>query len=147
MNNYKIKERAVVESVLKEFPDTYWICDKTIPGGCSGKRPDLNGDMDVIMGEVDENQHTNYDSSYETNRTMELSQDVGPRPIVFIRFNPDSYIGNKITSCWGVNSKGIMVIKPSKIGEWKERINAFHEKIQYWIDNVPDKTITIQLFY
>ena len=54
---------------------------------------------------------------------MELSQDVGPRPI------------------------GIMVIKPSKIGEWKERINAFHEKIQYWIDNVPDKTITIQLFY
>ena len=37
MNNYKIKERAVVESVLKEFPDTYWICDKTIPGGCNAK--------------------------------------------------------------------------------------------------------------
>ena len=33
-------------------------------------------------------------------RLMELSQDVGFRPIVFIRFNQDGY---KITSCWYIN--------------------------------------------
>ena len=82
---------------------------------------------------------------------MELSQDVGHRPIVFIRFNPDCYIdvnGKKITSCWGVNGKGIMVVKPSKIGEWNTRIRVFHDQIRYWIETIPDKTIeTIQLFY
>ena len=151
--NYKTKERVVVEYVLKEFPDISWICDKTVPDGCSLRRPDLNGDIGthVIMGEVDENQHTNYDSSCENKRTMELSQDVGHRPIVFIRFNPDGYTdtnGKKITSCWGVNKLGILVVKPSKISEWKARISVFHDQIRYWVDNVPDKTIeVIQLFY
>ena len=39
---------------------------------------------------------------------MELSQDVGYRPIIFIRFNPDNYKTNlkNITSCWGLNKKG-----------------------------------------
>ena len=41
------------------------------------------------------------------NRLMELSQDVGFRPIVFIRFNPDGY---KITSCWYINKLGIYQI-------------------------------------
>ena len=152
-HNYKTKERAVVESILKEFPNISWICDKTVPNGCSRRRPDLNGDMGthVIMSEVDENQHTNYDTSCENKRTMELSQDVGHRPIVFIRFNPDGYTdtnGKKITSCWSVNGNGILVVKPSKIGEWNARINTLKLQIRYWIDNVPDKTIeVIQLFY
>ena len=151
--NYKTKERAVVESVLKEFPDISWICDKTVPDGCSLRRPDLNGDIGthVIMGEVDENQHTNYDCSCENKRIMELSQDVGHRPIVFIRFNPDGYTdtnGKKITSCWSVNGNGILVVKPSKISEWNARISVFHDQIRYWTMNVPDKTIeTVQLFY
>lgn len=36
---------------------------------------------------------------------MQLSQDVGHRPIIFIRFNPDEYnVGEKrITSYWGIN--------------------------------------------
>ena len=82
---------------------------------------------------------------------MEISQDVGHRPIVFIRFNPDSYIDvsmNKVASCWGLNKSGIMTIKISKKKEWEERIRSLHEQIQYWIDNVPDKMVeTIQLFY
>jgi hypothetical protein len=47
---------------------------------------------------------------------MELSQDVGHRPIIFIRFNPDDYKCNNlnITSYWSQNNKGICVIKKSK---------------------------------
>ena len=50
---------------------------------------------------------------------MELSQDLGHRPIIFIRFNPDSYEkdGKRIRSCWGPNKLGILVIKKKK--EWK----------------------------
>ena len=79
---------------------------------------------------------------------MELSQDLGHRPIVFIRFNPDDY--NNVSSCWGQDKKGICVVKKSKKEEWNERLNTLEETIQYWTDpvNKTNKTIeTIQLFY
>ena len=50
-------------------------------------------------------------------RIMELSQDVGHKPIIFIRFNPDEYTdenGDCVTSCWGVNKLGLCVVKKSK---------------------------------
>jgi hypothetical protein len=83
---------------------------------------------------------------------MELSQDLGHRPIVFIRFNPDDYEknGTIITSCWGQNAKGICVIKKSKKSEWNERLNILEYHINYWTNpvNITDKTIEIlQLFY
>jgi hypothetical protein len=151
--NYKTKERATVDTVLEKFPDISWVCDKTIQDGCSKKRPDIRGDMGshIVIIEIDENHHSLYDCSCEHKRVMEISQDVGHRPIVFIRFNPDSYtdINNqKIASCWGANKLGFMVVKPTKLKEWEDRIKSLHEQIQYWIDNVPEKTIeTVQLFY
>jgi len=57
----------------------------------------------IIIIEVDENKHTNYDCNCENKRLMELSQDLQHRPIVFIRFNPYSYTdknGVKIASYW-----------------------------------------------
>ena len=53
--------------------------------------------------EVDENQHTEYNTTCENKRLCELYQDFGYVPIVFVRFNPDSYIdanGTKVTSCF-----------------------------------------------
>ena len=150
--NYKTKEYAVVEFVKSTFPDLSWISDKRIFDGCSKRRPDLFLDLgyQIIIIEVDENQHTKYDCSCENKRIMELSKDVGHKPIVFIRFNPDDYEENEIVikSCWGVNNKGICVIKKSK--EWSQRLNALKEQIIYWInpDNITTKTIEIiQLFY
>jgi hypothetical protein len=83
---------------------------------------------------------------------MELSQDLGHRPIVFIRFNPDDYTknGKTIPSCWGVNDKGICVVKKSKTSEWVRRLNTLETQIQYWVNpnNKTNKTIeSIQLFY
>ena len=81
---------------------------------------------------------------------MEISQDFNHRPIVFIRFNPDEYILNekKVTSCWGVNGNGIMVIKKTKQKEWVERTNLLKQQIDYWIKNPSEKTIEIvELFY
>ena len=71
------------------------------------KRPDLFLDFgyQVLIVEIDENQHQNYDCSCENKRLMELSQDVQHKPIVFIRFNPDDYMDQerKISSCWTTN--------------------------------------------
>ena len=153
--NYKTKERTVVEFVLKEFPQYPWINDKQIQGGCSRRRPDLLMDFgyQLIIIEIDENQHTGEDygdCSCENKRMMLLSQDVGHRPIVFIRFNPDDYLdkGKNITSCFGVDKNGVCSIKKTKQKEWTYRLNILRENIQYWSENKSEKTIEIiQLFY
>ena len=124
-----------------------------VQDGCSKRRPDLLLDMGthIIIIEIDENKHTSYDCSCENKRLMELSQDVGHRPIVFIRFNPDAYTditGNKISSCWKINSSGMMSLVTRKLLEWEERIKTLKTQIQYWIDNSSEKTIEIiELYY
>jgi hypothetical protein len=152
--NYKTKEFAVVEFVKNKFCKYDLIPDKIVNGGCSKKRPDLLLDLgyQVIIIEIDENQHIDYDCSCENKRIMELSQDLAYRPIVFIRFNPDEYNNKdkKITSCWGLNGKGICIVKKLKKDEWEDRLNTLEQQINYWIneENKTDKTIeTIQLFY
>jgi hypothetical protein len=153
--NYKTKERKVVEYITTNFPDFTWTIDKNITGGCSKRRPDLILDLgyQIIITEVDEHQHNKYDCSCENKRIMELSQDVGHRPIIFIRFNPDAYTNKKgemINSCWSFDKNGLCIIKKTKKNEWENRLFTLNEQIQYWTNshNITTKTIEIiQLFY
>ena len=152
--NYKTKEKATTDYILEQFPEFTWVLDKRVQDGCSKKRPDLLLDLgyQVIVSEIDENQHQDYDCSCENKRLMELSQDVGHRPIIFIRFNPDEYLTSdaKITSCWGINGHGICVVKKSKQTEWDERLEALRAQIEYWIQpqNKTEKTLeVVQMFY
>jgi hypothetical protein len=106
----------------------------------------------VLIVEIDENQHTNYDCSCENKRTMELSRDLGHRPIIFVRFNPDDYTknGKNISSCWRINKNGICVINKKKEVEWEKRLTTLEETIRYWSspENTTNKTVeVVQLFY
>ena len=136
--NYKTKEKEVVDIIKKEYPNFTWIHDKKIEDGCSKRRPDLLLDLalHIIIVEIDENAHSNYDSTCENKRLMEISQDVGHRPIVFIRFNPDSYTnkdGNKVSSCWKVNrTTGLLMLDKKKENEWNNRTSVLIEEIKYW---------------
>jgi hypothetical protein len=151
--NYKTKEKDVVDRIKQSFPDFTWVSDKKVFDGCSRRRPDLLLDMGshIIIVEIDENKHTDYDCSCENKRLMELSQDLQHRPIIFIRFNPDSYInseGISIKSCWKLNKLGVITINKSKQTEWEERIDKLKQQIKYWADNPTEKTIEIiELFY
>lgn len=136
------------------FPKFTWVSDKKVQNGCSRRRPDLLLDMGshIIIVEIDENAHTNYDCSCENKRLMELSQDLGHRAIVFIRFNPDDYInksGKKIKSCWKINkTTGLVVLNLKKINKWENRIKSLLKQIKYWIKNPTEKTIEIiELFF
>ena len=146
--NYKTKEMEVVNNVNNTFPEYNWIFDKIISGGCSRRRPDIFLDLgyQVLIVEVDENQHIDYDCSCENKRLMELSRDVGHRSIVFIRFNPDQY--DNVTSCWGYNKNGLATIKKTKKTEWSNRLNVLNDQIRYWIENKTTKIIeVVELFY
>jgi hypothetical protein len=148
--NYKTKEKSVTDCVKTKFHNYSWIIDKPIDGGCSKKRPDMFLDFGshVLIIEVDENQHNNI--LCENKRLVILSQDIAHRPLVVIRFNPDSYkIGKtNVTSCWSTTNLGIHTVKRSKQKEWKERLECLYTQIEYWINTIPDKTIeVIYLFY
>jgi len=151
--NYKTKEKDVVDRITQTFTSFTWVADKKVQDGCSRRRPDLLLDMGshIIIVEIDENKHTDYDCSCENKRLMELSQDLQHRPIVFIRFNPDDYTnqdGILVKSCWKLNKLGVMQITKTKQKEWEERIESLKQQIQYWIDNPTEKTIEIiELFY
>ena len=95
--NYKTKEFAVVGYVKQKYSEYNWISDKIISGGCSRRRPDLLLELEeqIIIIEIDENQHIDYDCSCENKRIMELSQDVCHKSIIFIRFNQMNTIFKK----------------------------------------------------
>jgi len=148
--NYKTKEASVVEFVKTTFPRYTWITDKRVQDGCSRRRPDLLLDLgdQVLIIEVDENKHAEYECSCENKRVMELSQDVGHRPIVFIRFNPDSYVeeNQKVPSCWCLNDDGLCILRNKP--DWERRLDALKHQMEYWIKERTPKTIeVIQLFY
>jgi hypothetical protein len=152
--NYKTKEKTVVDYIMKKFNNLTWINDKKIYDGCSKRRPDLLLDLgeQIIIIEIDENKHDNYDCICENKRLMEISKDLNYRPVIFIRFNPDKYINlsdEKIKSCWKLHPKnGVLYIDKNKINEWNDRLERLEEQINYWFNNKTTKTIEIiELFY
>ncbi len=150
--NIKTKERSVVEFIKANYPNYDWVFDKRIREGTSLRRPDvlLNLENQVLIIEIDENQHENYDCSCNNRRLMELSQDVNHKPMIFIRFNPDKYFdkdNKNIASCWSI-TKATGLLKISNKNKWNDRLVELKYWIDYWIQNNTEKTIEIvELFY
>jgi hypothetical protein len=150
--SFKIKEKHMVDFVKENFPKEKMVTDKIIYGGCSKRRPDIYIDKytHVIIIECDENQHKNYNITCENKRTMELFIDFGNRPIVLIRFNPDSYIdenGKKFKSCFSYHKLFDIPCTP-KSEEWKSRLCLLKQTINKYLNEIPQKEVTIEhLFY
>jgi len=148
-HNRKTKEKMVTDLIKHVFPTDDWRFDKTITDGCSRKRPDALLDMGshVLIVEIDENRHSYYDCICENKRIMQLSLDVGHRPIVFLRFNPDS--NDTSPSCFTLHKQtGLLYIPHHKQKEWNKRINSLLDQIKYWKENIVEKIVeVIELYY
>jgi hypothetical protein len=147
--NYKVKENHMTDFIKEQFKEEVMTFDKIV-GGCSKRRPDVYIDKytHIVITECDENQHR--DTSCENKRMMELFQDFGNRPIVFIRFNPDSYINEenkKVLSSFKMHETlDVPIIRNSK--EWFNRLKLLKETIEHWLINIPSKEVTNEyLFY
>ncbi len=152
--NYKTKERYLFEALKDSYPNTYMRINKPIDNGCSRRIPDILIDKEIfsIIIECDENQHETY--TCEDKRIMELFQDLGNRPLVVIRFNPDSYYsdtGEKIKGCFEdvrqAYKKKYYNVDDS---EWLRRINILKEIINKYLDmqDIPLKELTVEkIFY
>jgi hypothetical protein len=144
--NYKVKEQCIVDFIQEHF--NAFTFDKTV-GGCSKRRPDAYIDLftHVLIVECDENQHQTY--SCENKRTMELFVDFNNRPIVFIRFNPDSYVVGikKIPSSFKIHkTRGVPIIRNKT--EWNSRLDYLKTTIYKYLKTIPSKEVTIEnLFF
>ncbi len=93
----KGKRKKVREDTVRDFLKArgfdFVSEDKTVYGACSKYRPDFVIDFNEFfcIVEVDENQHKGRAYECEEGRMLQIHQDCGGVPIVFIRYNPDSY--------------------------------------------------------
>lgn len=156
---YKIKERYLRDELRERFKEYTidMIFDKAVDGGCSKRKPDVLIDCltHSIVIECDEYQHVNYEC--ENKRTMQIFKDLGNRPLVLIRFNPDSYTNEneeKIQGCFtplikveDIHKKRFYNINET---EWVKRVNILEKNIKEYLslDTFPNKEVTeIKLFY
>jgi hypothetical protein len=152
IRNFKTKERLVVDYIKEQYPNYDWIFDKIIEDGCSLKRPDIYLDLgyQILIIEIDENQHNCYEDICENKRIMTLSQDVNHRPIVFLRFNPDKYVNEEnesVPSCFSI-TKITGALKVNNKINWNKRLETLKENIDIWIKKETNKTIElVKLFY
>lgn len=87
----KIKETEI-KFLLDSNNIKYESYDKTIPGGCSRRRPDflLDCKTHYICLEVDEHQHKAESYSCECVRIFDIVNSLG-MPVIFLRYNPDNF--------------------------------------------------------
>lgn len=143
---FKTKESYLYQALLKSFPTQPFIYDKQVDGGCSLKRPDFRWECltHTVIVECDETQHANY--SCENKRTMQLFTDCGSRPLVLIRFNPDSYVDHnnkRVKPCFTQGQTCIV-----REGEWNKRYAILQAQINTSLTTIPNKEITeVKLFY
>ena len=160
---FKVREQLVVEFLRAMLgdPDIDFVHDKTVAGGCSRRRPDILIDCGthVVIVEIDEDQHADYDCSCERKRAMQLWTDVNAarghgefKAIVFVRFNPDRYVdahGNSVPSCFGVHkATGTYGVRAKHAAAWDARLDVLLQTVLRHVGNVPLQDFTEEhLFY
>ena len=143
---YKLKQHYFNEKLIKEFGADFFQYDKRIKCGCSGRMPDWFIDCFKysIIIELDEDQHK-YESC-DDKRMMELFKDLGNRPLVLIRINPDKYKGKtkERKGCFDFDERNILICNEKK---FYKRFNILVEMIRYYLNNEPEKEITKQKLF
>lgn len=143
LTKQKYLRKHLIDEVRHPF-----ISDVSVNGGCSRRKPDFAFEClthSVIL-ENDEYQHRY--TGCEEKRVMELFQDLGNRPMIMLRFNPDGYrdIRNiRVSGCFERNKRGTLDINEQ---EWTRRWIVLKDRLLYSIQNIPSKEVTIEyLFY
>jgi len=152
IRDYGTRESKVTEFIKKEFNNLNISYNKQIQSGCSKNRPDVFIDCltHSVIIEVDEHQHKakSYTPECEIQRVNNLFTDLADRPIIFIRFNPDSYTnkeGKMIKSCFEYTDNREL---PKANKTLQSRLKKLKKEIEKNINLVPNINITtIRLFY
>jgi len=113
-----------------------------VDGTCKGKRPDLLCDFGsyVLIIEIDEHQHLRNCVSSEKAKMNEIWEQLGNKPIGFLRFNLDEYTDEndvKHPSMFVTYrvSNGERRVKARDTCEFEERTTKLVEMVENMISN------------
>jgi hypothetical protein len=99
-----------------------------------------------IVVEIDEDQHTDY--KCEEKRMMQIFTDLGDRPLVILRFNPDKYSdaqGQRVPALFSFGSDNLIVIDDPE--QLDQRVQGLAVRIRYHAENLPLKELTVERLY
>jgi hypothetical protein len=87
-----------------------------------------------------------YTSECEERRVNELFTDVNFRPVVFLRFNPDSY--DDVVSPWCFHpTESIMYVPARKLPQWNARLDYLKERVVYHVNHIPSDVIVNEFLF
>ena len=108
-----LRNNIILSDNIKELP-----CDKIVNKNCNLYRPDLPYDCSshILVIECDENQHKNYNwESCISNKSLEHAEEkrmyeimiaYEGKPIIFLRYNPDSFsVKGKTSKKYTINKR------------------------------------------
>lgn len=127
----KTKENRI-GLVFRNNNINYYSADSIILNGCSKYRPDyiVSNPLFEIIIEVDENQHKSYPCECENTRMINIHQDFGGKPVLFIRYNPDNYhdhLKRLVKPDISREQKLIDVVKKYiALTEWSSKLSAVY---------------------
>jgi hypothetical protein len=147
-----MKEHHILDCLCSYCPDYDFIHDQRIVGGCSRRKPDLvlecltHSIVILMLVLIDENQHEDY--KCEDKRLMQIFTDLGNRPLVVLRFNPDVYVdatGQKVQGLFTFGTDNLILEKDPE--QLHQRVYTLSQRIQYHRENIPLKELTIEKLY
>jgi hypothetical protein len=145
---FKMKEHHILDHLCSYCPDYEIIHDQVIEGGCSKRRPDLFLECGThsLVVEIDEDQHSDY--KCENKRMMQIFIDLGSRPLVVLRFNPDKYTnaeGQNMGGLFSFGSDNLIVVEDPR--QLDQRVYTLSQRIRYYVENVSLKELTMERLY
>lgn len=132
----RTKENNILNNI-KKYINYDWNCNKQLECLC---RPDMHTiiDNNVLMIEIDENQHNGYDVELENERIRKIYKELNKKNMCIIRINPDRYIDSK-------NNKHESIV--NNIDEFNIRMNIVVDVIKQNIETNRNGLNIIYLFY
>ncbi len=135
------KEWAVVRYLRKTIDTQFEYNSSKMLQGCSKKRPDIYFELAThcVIVEIDEHQHNTYSDSCECARINEIVSGIGGKPIVIIRYNPDSFKnrGKKLNS--PITTRLDLLVKTIKTQLAKQSTKFSIKLIQLFYDDDYEK--------
>ncbi len=136
------KEALFMNRLKHRYPEL--ILNRAIRGGSSRKRPDglLRYPRFAIVIEIDEHRHSYYNPNDESQRLVDIYNDLKHIPTVFVRFNPDKYYID------GVCFYGCFTKRYTRDDEVNYRYDRLCYYIDKYISHPPTQGIAVKkLFY
>lgn len=153
---YQIKEHHVRTFVEDNFAKKCVSIsfDKAIKGAKSRLRPDILMQFEThsIIVEVDERQHRSNTytekSKSDNERSDILFNELGCKPLVIIRFNPDAYVNSEketIPSCFNRGNCSA-IVRVEKV--WKARLAMLKKHIKSYMGKISFTGLkTVHLYF